>query len=154
MLFYVIAQFTGAMLGALMLWLTWFSVAPATSLGSNVVNSDAGPWMGLSMEFSMSFFFHFVLLSLFKTDGGRRKKINTVTDMIKYSNSGVQVLYVCFVFLVALVIATGVSGGSLNPARSIAPALCSGTWQDHWIYWVGPFLGASAAAFMLKEDKK
>src|SRR5215213_9773456 len=35
-----------------------------------------------------------------------------------------------------------ISGASMNPARSLAPALVSDTWTSQWIYLVGPALGA------------
>lgn len=39
------------------------------------------------------------------------------------------------------------TGGSLNPARSLGPAVASTQFFGyHWIYWVGPFLGAIVAA--------
>lgn len=44
------------------------------------------------------------------------------------------------VFAGALV--TGpLTGGSFNPARSLGPALASGLWTAHWLYWVAPVLG-------------
>ena len=53
---------------------------------------------------------------------------------------------------VALCILFGgpVSGGSMNPARSFGPALIAWSWHDHWIYWLGPALGAAAAALVHK----
>ncbi|HEV3228190.1 MAG TPA: aquaporin [Solirubrobacteraceae bacterium] len=43
--------------------------------------------------------------------------------------------------------ASTISGSSLNPARSLAPALVSGRLSTVWIYLVGPSAGAIAAAF-------
>ncbi|CAM9948435.1 unnamed protein product [Bubo scandiacus] len=37
------------------------------------------------------------------------------------------------------------SGGSMNPARSLGPAIVTGIWDDHWVYWLGPVLGAVLA---------
>lgn len=39
-----------------------------------------------------------------------------------------------------------VSGTSLNAARSLGPAVFSGIWEHHWIYWTAPILGAQLAA--------
>jgi aquaporin Z len=40
-----------------------------------------------------------------------------------------------------------VSGASMNPARSLAPALVSGHFEHLWIYLTAPLLGACAAMF-------
>jgi aquaporin NIP len=44
-----------------------------------------------------------------------------------------------------------ITGASMNPARSFGPALVAGDWQDHWIYWIGPILGASLGAFIYQS---
>ncbi|KAI5084085.1 hypothetical protein GOP47_0001079 [Adiantum capillus-veneris] len=59
---------------------------------------------------------------------------------------------ICIGFVVgANILAAGpFSGGSMNPARSFGPALVSGDWSDHWVYWVGPLIGAALAAGVFK----
>lgn len=39
-----------------------------------------------------------------------------------------------------------ISGASMNPARSLGPALVSGTWTEQWIYVAGPLIGAVLGA--------
>ena len=41
-----------------------------------------------------------------------------------------------------------ITGASMNPARSLGPALVGGIWQYHWVYWIAPILGAQLAAII------
>ena len=41
-----------------------------------------------------------------------------------------------------------ITGASMNPARSLGPALVGGIWEYHWIYWIAPILGAQLAAIV------
>ncbi|XP_041970597.1 aquaporin AQPAe.a-like [Aricia agestis] len=62
--------------------------------------------------------------------------------------------------ITALSLAGGLlTGTGINPARSLAPAIFTGNWNAHWVYWVGPFLGGALAPifyriFWLKPSDK
>jgi MIP family channel proteins len=43
-----------------------------------------------------------------------------------------------------------ITGASMNPARSFAPALVSWTWQHHWLYWIAPILGSQLAVWVYR----
>jgi aquaporin NIP len=40
-----------------------------------------------------------------------------------------------------------VTGASMNPARSFGPALAAWSWEDFWLYLIGPVFGATLGAF-------
>jgi MIP family channel proteins len=44
-----------------------------------------------------------------------------------------------------------ITGASMNPARSLAPALVGGIWQHQWLYWVAPILGAQLAVVVYRH---
>ncbi len=52
------------------------------------------------------------------------------------------------VFLIHL-IAVPLTGASVNPARTFGPALISGFWEFHWLYWAAPILGGIIAGLIM-----
>ena len=44
-----------------------------------------------------------------------------------------------------------ISGASMNPARSLAPALVSGVLNNLWLYWSATFIGTSIIAFIFRR---
>ncbi len=47
-----------------------------------------------------------------------------------------------------------ISGASMNPARSLAPALLSGVIGNLWLYWTATFIGSSAVALLVRTKFK
>jgi MIP family channel proteins len=50
------------------------------------------------------------------------------------------------------------TGAAMNPARTFGPALISGHWNNHIVYWIGPLIGGALAGliygrFLIKESK-
>lgn len=52
------------------------------------------------------------------------------------------------IFLLHLV-GVPLTGASMNPARTLGPAIASGYWDFHWIYWAGPIIGAVIAGLIM-----
>lgn len=55
--------------------------------------------------------------------------------------------------------ADSLTGASMNPARSLGPALILGHWEHHGLYWIAPIAGSIAAAllydrFLLPTDDR
>lgn len=44
-----------------------------------------------------------------------------------------------------------ITGASMNPARSLGPAVIGGIWQHHWLYWIAPILGAQLAVLVYRQ---
>eukprot|EP00164_Ancoracysta_twista_P001297 GFYU01001698.1.p2 GENE.GFYU01001698.1~~GFYU01001698.1.p2 ORF type:complete len:231 (+),score=69.82 GFYU01001698.1:74-766(+) len=42
------------------------------------------------------------------------------------------------------------TGGALNPARTLGPAVVFNCWDSQWAYWIGQFFGGVSAAFLYK----
>ena len=53
---------------------------------------------------------------------------------------GLDILFLAFI-----------SGDSMNPARSLAPALVSGVLSNLWLYWSATFTGTSIVALILRS---
>jgi glycerol uptake facilitator-like aquaporin len=102
------------------------------------------PGDGLVIEVILSFFLVFTIFA-------------TMID--KRGNAAWAPLAIGVVIFVDHLIAVPLTGASMNPARSLGPALIHGQWADHWVYWAGPIIGAVTAAltyvmiFGTKDDQ-
>ncbi|MGI9290043.1 MAG: MIP/aquaporin family protein [Gammaproteobacteria bacterium] len=122
---YILAQLIGALLAALLLR---FLFPGHENLGATLPTVD--PLRAVIIEMILSFLLMFVILNI------------STGHMEKGIMAGVAVGGT--VALEAL-IGGPVTGASMNPARSIAPALVSGQLNHLWIYIVGPIAGMALA---------
>ena len=60
-------------------------------------------------------------------------------------------LWVGFTLVAMILFGGPLTGAALNPARALGPALVSGTWTAQLVYWIGPILGAVAAAWLWEK---
>jgi MIP family channel proteins len=126
---YVAAQLAGAAAAGLLLLAIWPS-APG-GLGANAPGAGVALGSALVVETVLSALLMFVIVAV-ATD------TRAVGAAAAIAIGGTVVL--------DILVGGGVSGASMNPARSFGPALASGTWDDFWIYVLGPVAGASLGA--------
>jgi MIP family channel proteins len=124
---YVAAQLIGALAAAGLLRLL-FPAAPG--LGATLPADWAGPLAAGAMEVVLTFILMFVILNV--STGHYEKGI-----MAGVAVGGTVAL--------AALWAGPVGGASMNPARSLAPAIVGGQLQHLWIYVVAPIVGAVLA---------
>ena len=125
---YVAAQVVGAIVAALLLLAVWPD-QPA-QLGATVPSVGAGS--ALVYEFVLTAFLMFVIMAV-ATD---TRAVGAAAAIAIGGTVGLDALF-----------GGPVTGASMNPARSLGPALAAGEWTDFWIYLAGPLLGAAAGAF-------
>jgi glycerol uptake facilitator-like aquaporin len=61
----------------------------------------------------------------------------------KVGGFGVGLVLVC-----DILVGGPLTGAAVNPARAFGPALVSGNWVAHVVYWVGPIVGGIVAAVL------
>ncbi|CAH1959853.1 unnamed protein product [Acanthoscelides obtectus] len=134
-IFYIIVQCVGAIAGAGLLRF----VVPEDkvgNLGITDVSSQLTPIQGVLMETILTFLLLFVVHGV--CDSKRRD--------IKSSAGLVIGLAIAAAHLSGI----PYTGSSINPARSIGPAIIMNIWNNHWVYWVGPILGGVIAGVVYK----
>jgi len=133
---YVASQVVGAILAVVVLnmMVSSFGVVDLTGgFGSNGI-ANVGPAGGIIVEIILTFIFVLTILS--------------VTSNEKTAHIAGLIIGLTLVFV--HIVGIPLTGTSVNPARSLAPALFAGgaALSDLWVFIVGPFVGAALAAIV------
>ena len=127
---YVVAQLLGAMVAAYALKaVTPLDAFDAVRGGGQSAHIDVNFWKAVTMEAIATFFLVIVIFG-------------TAVDAKAPKIGGLAIGLV----IAADILAIGpFTGASMNPARTFGPAVAAGYWEGHFIYWLGPILGAVLA---------
>ncbi|WP_423801322.1 MIP family channel protein [Neobacillus sp. SAB-20_R2A] len=129
-LYYIIIQVIAGIAASATLLSLFGDVA---SLGTTLPKGSWG--QSFILEFILTFFLMMVIFG----SAVHGKAVKSFAGIAIGATVGLEAMF-----------AGPISGASMNPARSIGPAIVSGTTQYLWVYIVATILGASCAAFIYK----
>jgi MIP family channel proteins len=123
---YIVAQCTGAVGASLVLRIL---VGPVGNLGATLPATSLAAAFGI--EWLLSFVLMFVIMAV-ATD-------ERVADGFAPIAVGLTVGF-------CALMAGPLTGASMNPARSLGPAVAGGLWRAQWLYWLAPITAMLTAA--------
>ena len=123
------------LLGGIVAALTLAAIlGETTNLGQTTLAPEVSVWQGLLVETLLTFF---LVNTIFNT---------AVSGKVGLAAGAAIGLTLTF----AIFFGGNLTGASLNPARTLGPAVVSSTYSDIWIYFVGPVLGGIVAALLYR----
>ena len=129
---YFAAEIIGALLGSLFVK---YAIGNYANLGANAPNYNFHILIIFGIEVAASALLMMVILLVVHTKGLKGFSGIAIGGIV-----GLNIFFLSFI-----------SGASINPARSLAPALISGSVGDLWLYWSATFVGTSLVAFFLRH---
>jgi len=149
---YVVFQCIGGIIGALFLK-GLIGVGQHLTTGKNdgrpipfpgmttlATNSTTYGTINAGQGFGIEFFMTFVLVTVIFGAAADEKAAE--------GSKGSAPLAIGLAISTCILFAGPLTGGSLNPARSLGPAIIGGNMENHWVYWLGPILGGICASIM------
>ena len=127
------AEITGALLASLFIK---YLIGTQANLGANAPNYASYPLpLIFGIEVLASALLMAVILLVVYTKGLKGLSGIAIGGIV-----GLDIFFLAFI-----------SGASMNPARSLAPALLSGVIGNLWLYWSATFIGTSIVAYIFRR---
>jgi aquaporin Z len=132
LLYYLIAEITGALFAGLFVK---YVIGTEAGLGANAPNYTYPLPFIFGIEILASALLMAVILVVVYTKG-----LKGFSGIVIGGIVGLDIFFLAFI-----------SGASMNPARSLAPAVLSGVMINLWLYWTATFIGTSIVALLLRK---
>jgi aquaporin Z len=132
LVYYFSAEIIGALLWSLFVK---YAIGFNANLGANAPNYSFPVPIVFGIEVLASALLMAVIFTVVYTKGLRGFGGIAIGGIV-----GLDIFFLAFI-----------SGASMNPARSLAPALLSGVLGNLWLYWSATFVGTSIVAFIIKR---
>ncbi|KYN03189.1 Aquaporin AQPAn.G [Cyphomyrmex costatus] len=137
---YAVCQCCGAIAGAVVLKLLLPKPQVALGLGATTLHSEVTDAQGVAVEIIITFLLVLV--------------VHAVTDPKRTDVKGWAPLAIGLTISVAHMAAVRITGSSMNPARSLGPAVVDDKYKHLWVYWVGPLIGGAVAGGVYRMGLK
>ncbi len=131
--YYIMSQMLGAVMAAYFLSLLFPDSVSTVYLGTCTLGEGVEFWKAALIECITTFLFVFTIYA---------------TAVDKRTSKILAGVAIGLVYLFGVSVSTTISGGALNPARVFGPAVVSGHFDYHFVWWLGPVTGAIAAGFL------
>ncbi len=132
---YIMAQLTGGLLGALAVKaLVAPNVGRVVGYGAPTLHNTMTLGSGIALEAVLTFFLMSAVMG----------------TVVSKSAPKIAGWGVGLTLIPAIIVGGPLTGGALNPARAFGPAVIAGNMTAQAVWWVGPILGAIAAALLWK----
>ena len=129
---YLAAEIIGALLGSMFVK---YVIGTEANLGANAPDYHFSLPLIFGVEILTTALLMAVILAVVHTKGLRGFSGIAIGGII-----GLDIFFLSFI-----------SGASMNPARSLAPALVSGYLNDLWLYWSATFVGSGIVGFIYRK---
>ncbi|MFN2385829.1 MAG: MIP family channel protein [Thermoanaerobaculia bacterium] len=132
---YVAAQLAGAVAAAMLLApLFDAQTRQAVQLGTPALGAGVTAGQAILFEAIATFFLVFVVAATGFDERGAFKAVAGFPIGLTVT--------------IDILVGGPLTGAAMNPARAFGPAVVAGYWSNHWVYWIGPLLGAGIAALL------
>jgi len=134
---YIIFQLIGAVVAAFSLKAILPEIGAKVNFGtqggpSELLNSSIAS--GIAVEIILTFFLVTVIF---------------LTAVHKKAAAGIHGISIGGIVFLLHLVGVPLTGASMNPARTFGPAVVSGFWELHWLYWVAPIIGGIIAGVIM-----